>query len=66
MKPTLDELTDQGYEEVTNGFYVILKKKNRIIIYDFKSDKVIDTYKRGLLFSHRRRHPSFLCVYKTV
>ena len=66
MKKTLDELTDQGYEEVTNGFYVILKKKNRIIIYDFKSDRIIDTYKRGLLFNRRHRHLSFLYVYKTV
>ncbi len=66
MKKTLAELTDQGYEEVANGFYVILKKKNRIIIYDFKSDRIIDTYKRVSLFSHRHRHLSFLYVYKTV
>ena len=44
MKPNLDKLTEAGFQEVENGFYIILKKGCRKIIYDFKKDCVLERY----------------------
>ncbi len=44
MKPNLDKLVEQGYEEQENGFYIILRKGRRRIVYDFKKDVVVERY----------------------